>query len=202
MWPASCCVARFWAVSPQKWLQPGAQAQEYGHETRQDCRRHTHPRPHKVWWASAGPAHIFAWAAGRGNLAAFSCLACTFGRMRDVALHGVAPLALWPRVLPCRGGTRQPQQMAMVQRAARLGRALPGASGHGCRITTTRRHHKVLLDKDAYPRPVCLKRKAHEVTWTTKPRHQAPIKHATSGRHAHTHAPASRHTNQPNKRHN
>jgi hypothetical protein len=45
LWPASCCVARFWAVSPQKWLQPGAQAQEYGHETRQDCRRHTHPGP-------------------------------------------------------------------------------------------------------------------------------------------------------------
>ena len=177
LWPASCCVARFWAVSPQKWLQPGAQAQEYGHETRQDCLRHTHPRSHKVWWASAGPPHIFAWlgdrAAGRGNLAAFSYLACTFGRMRDVALHGVAPLALWPRVLPCRGGTRQPQQMAMVQRAARLGRALPGASGHGCRITTTRRHHKVLLDK--VPGAPSRKRRQHRTA--TRRRSEAPRAH-------------------------
>ena len=103
----------------------------------------------------------------------FSCLACTFGRMRDVALHGVAPLALWPRVLPCRGGTRQPQQMAMVQRAARLGRALPGASGHGCRITTTRRHHKVLLDK--VPGAPSRKRRQHRTA--TRRRSEAPRAH-------------------------
>ena len=34
LWPAACCVARFWAVSPQKRPPPVPSARSHGHETR------------------------------------------------------------------------------------------------------------------------------------------------------------------------